>query len=193
MPVWRGLFLRGIFEDTEPTCLVPSDMTPEEKQQHYRIAETLLAEQNFAGAVLFGAIATILSAWVYGLFGATGATIGFVAMGIGFVVGFTVQYVGRGIDTRFTLLASAYAVIGCLGGNLFALVGRAARASGVSSFELLRSMPPGELVNRTIADLQFVDLVFWLLAIWAAAYWANRPLTREQRLSVGLYTRRARG
>jgi hypothetical protein len=42
-------------------------MKQEDKQRNYELAEKLLSEQNFAAAVVVGAVATLLAAALYGI------------------------------------------------------------------------------------------------------------------------------
>lgn len=162
-------------------------MDIEEKQRNYELAEKLLAEQNFGAAATFGALAMILAAGIYGYMGSGGSTVGFMASGIGLVIGFTMQQFGKGIATRFAVVSSAYAVIGCLLGNMFAIVVYVARANSVSPFEVLFATPPSGLVEWMVADLQFADLIFWILAVGAAGYFVKRRLSREERVAVRMY------
>ena len=46
-------------------------MNNEEKQKNYELAEKLISEQNFAAAVIAGAVATVLAAAAYGIIVAT--------------------------------------------------------------------------------------------------------------------------
>lgn len=160
-------------------------MKSDEKQQQYEIAEKLLAEQDFPRAVLYGAAVTLVSAFVVGSIGGVG--VGFMATGIGLIVGVTFQYIGRGIENRFAVVASIYAVVACLLGNLFAMASYAARYNGVSTQDILLNTPIPELSTWVVADLQFADLIFWMLAIGAAGYLSKRRLSRKQRLAIGMY------
>ena len=159
-------------------------MDQEEKQRNYDLASSLLSEQNFAAAAISGAIAMILVAGLYGAMASGGMAYSFMAAGIGVAIGFTMQFLGRGIDTKFAVVASVYAVLGCLLGNLFAGVIYVARVNSVSTFDVLLRTPPSELASWIAADLQFVDLVFWIAAIGAAAYFAKRRLSREEGLAI---------
>jgi len=162
-------------------------MDQEEKQRNYELAEKLLSEQNFGGAAILGAVAMILAAGAYGLMGSSGTTYSFMAAGIGLAVGLTMQYLGRGIDTKFAVVASVYAITGCLLGNLFAVVIHVARVNVVSPFEVLLRTPLSELASWIVSDLQFADLIFWIAAIGAAGYFVKRRLSREEALAIGMY------
>ena len=166
-------------------------MTPEEKEQNYKLAAQLLSEQRFGPAAIGGIVAAVLGAGIYAVVTvATGYAIGFLAIGIGVIVGFTMQYLGRGIETKFVVVASLLAVIGCILGNIFAAILFEARTYGQSPFEIAASIDIRLLFDFLIVDFQFTDLLFWALAIYAASHFAKRPLTREEGLAIYTYGNR---
>ncbi len=98
-------------------------MHDEEKQKNYELAEKLISEQNFAAAVIAGAVVTLLAAIAYGIIVATWSfSYGFAAAGIGVVIGFSMQFLGRGISMKFAAVATFYTIAGCLLGNLFRVI-----------------------------------------------------------------------
>jgi hypothetical protein len=167
-------------------------MDQQQKQLNYQLAEKLVAEQNIWGAAIFGAAAMVLAAVAYGLIGAGGFTYSFVAVGIGVFVGLTMQFLGRGIDARFPVLASVYTVGGCLLGNMFTIIIYIARAEKVSPFKILLDTPPNELLEWSGSGVQLISLIFWTFAVVAAIFFVKRPLTREERLALGMYEMRRR-
>jgi dipeptide/tripeptide permease len=87
-------------------------MDQEEKQRNYEKAEILLSEQNFAAAVIAGAVATVLAAAIYGIVVARWSfSYGFAAAGIGIAIGISMQYLGRGIEMKFAVAAAAYTLV----------------------------------------------------------------------------------
>ena len=74
-------------------------MHDEEKQKNHELAEKLISEQNFAAAVIAGAIASLLAAVAYGIIvEAWPFSYGFAAAGVGIVIGFSMGFLGRGIS-----------------------------------------------------------------------------------------------
>lgn len=160
-------------------------MTPEEKEQNYQLASQLLSEQKLGSAVVGGSVAAILAAGVYAVVTvAMGYATAFLAIGIGVIVGLSVQYFGRGIETKFAVVAAALAVVGCVLGNVFAFVLFEARAHGKSLFEVITSIEFGQLTQFVFADFQLLDWLFWPLAIYAATFFAKRSLTRKEGLAI---------
>lgn len=167
-------------------------MDPEEKQRNYVLAEKLLSEQNFGAAVIAGGVAMILSAGIYGIVKSLSESLYYsiLAAGIGVVIGFTMQFLGRGIDGKFALVASAYALLGCMLGNMFAVAMCVARAIVVSPFDIFLNTAISELYGWVFTDLHFADLMFWIIGIGGAAYFSRRPLTREEGLALHTYQMR---
>lgn len=163
-------------------------MNDEEKQKNYELAERLLSEQNFAAAVIAGAVATILAAAAYGLTVATWAfSYGFAAAGVGIVIGLSMGLLGRGVSTKFAVAATLFTISGCILGNFFRAVVELARATATSIVGALRSDSFAALAERSISYISLIDLVFWFVAIVAAVFLAKRPLSRSERLAIGLF------
>lgn len=166
-------------------------MRDEEKRRHYEVAKRLLADQNFTAALVAGAVTTLLAAVAFGIVVSIWAySSGFAAAGIGIVVGLTIGYLGRGITTRFGVLAALYATIGCLLGNLVRVVPGLTRPAAGSTIDVLQDTSLSQLAARSLSELSPVDLVYLLIAIFAAAFFARRPLSRADRLALGLHEMR---
>ena len=168
-------------------------MDADEKQKNYQLAEELLSEQNFIAAVIAGVVVMILSAMMYGMAKSASGDFYYspIALGLGAFIGFAVQFLGRGIDTRFAVVGFISALGAGLLGNMFAVVMGIARATQVWPFDILFDATPEELYDWTFGYLSTGDLMFWVLAIGGAAYFARRPLNREQGLAIHTYQRRS--
>jgi hypothetical protein len=163
-----------------------------DKQRNYERAEKLLSEQNFGTAVIAGVVAAILLAGIYGIVKSLsdGLYYSILAAGIGVVIGFTMQFLGRGIDRKFALVASVYALLSCMLGNMFAAVMHEAQAIVISPFDVFFNTAISDLCAWIFTDLHFADLMFWIIGIGGAAYFARRPLTREESLAIHTYKMR---
>ena len=154
-------------------------MDQEEKQRNYEIAKVLLSEQNFAAAVMVGAVATVLAAATYSIVvGRWNFSYGFAAAGIGVAVGISMQYLGRGIDMKFAVAAALYTIAGCILGNVFRVV---------SPLDVFRSNDFSLIAGQLDSYISFVDFVFWFVAVFAAVFLARRPLSRSDKLAIGMY------
>jgi len=162
-------------------------MRDEEKQKNYELAKKLISEQNFASAVIAGAVAMVLAAVAYGVIVSMWPfSYGFAAAGIGVAIGVSMQFLGRGISMKFAAVAAAYTIAGCCLGNLLRVVMEQVRGTGTSPVDLLRGSSLSTLAEWTVSDLSLVHLVYWFVAIVAAVFLAKRPLSRAQRLAIGM-------
>jgi dipeptide/tripeptide permease len=167
-------------------------MHDEEKQKNYELAEKLISEQNFVAAVIVGAVATLLAAVAYGIVVATWPfSYGFAAAGIGVVIGISMQFLGRGISMKFAAVATVYTIAGCLLGNLFRVIMEQVRGTGTSPIDLLRNNSLSTLAEWSVSYVSLIDLVYWFVAVVAAVFLAKRPLSRAQRLAIGMLELRA--
>jgi hypothetical protein len=167
-------------------------MHDEEKQKNYELAEKLISEQNFAAAVIVGAVATLLAAVAYGIIVATWPfSYGFAAAGIGVVIGISMQFLGRGISMKFAAVATVYTIAGCLLGNLFRVIMEQVRGTGTSPIDLLRNNSLSTLAEWSVSYVSLIDLVYWFVAVVAAVFLAKRPLSGAQRLAIGMLELRA--
>ncbi len=162
-------------------------MDDEEKQKNYELAVKLISEQNFIAAVVAGAIAMLLAAVAYGIVvEAWPFSYGFAAAGVGIVIGFFMGFLGRGISMKFSVVAAVYTIVGCVLGNLFVKIINLAQATAASPIDVLQSNSLSVLGRWSVSGLSLIHLVFWFVAVVAAVFLAKRPLSRAQRLAIGL-------
>ncbi len=163
-------------------------MDDEEKQKNYELADKLISEQNFAAAVIVGAVATLLAAAAYGITVATwDFSYGFAAAGVGIAIGLSMGFLGRGISTKFAVVATVYTITGCVLGNLFRVIVELAVASATSPIDVLRNNSLSVFAERSVSYFSLVDLVYWFVAVFGAVFLVKRPLSRSQKLAIGLY------
>jgi hypothetical protein len=74
--------------------------------------------------------------------------------------------------------AAVYTIAGCLLGNVFRVV---------SPLDVFRSDEFLLIAERSVSYVSFVDLVFWFVAVWFAVFLVKRPLSRSERLAIGMY------
>jgi hypothetical protein len=80
-------------------------------------------EANLPFGILAGAIAAVIGAFIWmGITVATGMHVGYVALGVGALVGLAVRFVGNGRSAIFGIIGAVLTLIGCLGGEVLAVV-----------------------------------------------------------------------
>lgn len=168
-------------------------MNDEEKQKNYESAEKLISEQNLTAAVIVGAVATLLAAAAYGITVETWPfSYGFAAAGVGIVIGLSMQFLGRGISVKFAVVAAVYTIAGCVLGNLFVKIVNLAQATATSPIDVLLNNSLPVLAEWSVSGLSLIHLVFWFVAVLFAVFLVNRPLSRAERLAIGLFELRGR-
>lgn len=157
-------------------------------QQLY-LTQGLQAEQNLVLGTVAGLASALVGAGVWaGVTIATGYQIGFMAIGVGFVVGFAVRVAGNGVSTPFGVIGAVFALLGCALGNLLAVTAMVADGEGVSFLSALGQLDPGLVRELMVATFSPMDLLFYGIAIYEGYRLSFRQLTSEElqhRLSGG--------
>lgn len=154
----------------------------ERKQQHDRVSgswvvidqaefkrrqQELRANQNMSLALLAGLGAAILGAGVWAMITAlTGYQIGFMAVGVGFLVGSAVRRFGKGIDVSFGIVGAALALFGCLLGNLLAACIAVCRQEQIGFLYLLLRLAPAAVADLMKIAFSPMDVLFYGIAIY---------------------------
>src|SRR5688500_1248606 len=98
----------------------------------------LRKQQDPVLAAVGGLSAAILGAIVWAIVTvATNYQIGYMAIAVGLLVGFSVRYFGAGVDKYFGYIGAILALIGCAFGNLLSQVIFAANAESVGYMDIL--------------------------------------------------------
>lgn len=147
----------------EPT--VPNNIS--EVQPDAQYIEKLRMEQNLPLGILAGLGAAFVGALLWAVITVlTKYQIGYMAVAIGFAVGFSVRIFGKGVDIIFGIVGALLALLGCLTGNFFSQIGFAAQENAVSYFEVLTWISPSEIPQILIDSFSFMDILFYGLAIY---------------------------
>ena len=133
------------------------------------VIEPVENEANLLMGLIGGGVAMLVSAIIWGLntyF--TEYQIGWMAIGVGFLVGIAVKFFGRGKTPLFGISSAILALIGCALGNLFFYSGVIAREQGASFFEVFFFflVTPAATLELFGLAFQFMDVLFYGLAAW---------------------------
>jgi hypothetical protein len=147
-------------------------------QQHI---ERLKSEQRLGFGLLAGAAAAVLCAFVWGgITAATRVQIGWMAVGVGFAVGFAVRTFGKGIDRYFGLVGAGMALVGCLLGNLLAAVMMFSISEGAPFFTVLSNLTPEVAFEILKATFHPMDVLFYGIALYGGYQVSFRKVTQEE-------------
>jgi len=143
--------------------------------------EKLKLEQNLPMALMAGLGASLIGALLWATITVvTEYQIGYMAIAVGFMVGYAVRYLGKGLDQIYGIIGAVFALLGCLMGNFFSIVGFAANELGLGYLEALNSIDLGvipEIMGDTFSP---IDILFYGIAIYEGYKFAFRPITEEE-------------
>ncbi len=124
-------------------------------------------EQSLSAAVLWGGLAALLGAIIWAVITAiTGYQIGWMAVGIGVLVGFAVRKFGKGTDNRFGFVGAGMSLFGCVLGNLFTIVFYISTQYDLSYFEVLGRLDFEIVVGLLTETFSAMDALFYGIAIY---------------------------
>lgn len=165
---------------------IPVDSTsdpsePDVSQEEIEhIISALHAQQNLPMGIVAGLIASIISAVAWAAITvATEYQIGWLAIAVGFFVGYAVRIGGKGISKIFGIVGASLAIIAVLGGNFLSLIGFIANEHNLGYFEVLRHFPYSETFEFMKETFSPIDLLFYGLALWEGYSFSFRQITPE--------------
>ena len=166
------------------------EVTPQETQasapeldpaQIEYIRQRLDSEQNLPLALAAGGAASLAGAAVWaGVTVVTGFQIGFMAIGVGFLVAFAVRSLGKGVTNTFGIVGAFWSLIGCALGNLLAVTALVAREQGVPFGSAVSQLNWDLIQQLMVAFFSPMDLLFYGIALYYGYRLAFRRLTGEE-------------
>lgn len=144
-------------------------MAPTPQPEDYSVQldrNQLLAEQNLLKGVSLGVIACIVGAVVWSLVSiSTGYQIGYMAIGVGFLVGFAMRQ-GKGVTPVFGIIGAALALLSCVLGDFFSMIGLIAKEYEVSFWEVLTGIEYKDVASLMVENLASMTIVFYGIALY---------------------------
>lgn len=142
--------------------------------------EKLKLEQNLVFGIVAGLIAAIGSALIWAAITvSTEYQIGYMAIAVGFLVGFSIRFVGKGISQIFGIVGGVLALLGCLLGNLFSIIGFLANTYEMGYIETLGHIDFGAIPSIMAETFSPIDLLFYGIAIFAGYKYSFREISEE--------------
>lgn len=145
--------------------------------------EQLEDQPNLLMGLIGGVIAMLVGAIVWGAITYfTDYQIGWMAVGVGFLVGIAIRFFGRGKTLIFGVSGATLALIGCLLGNLIFYTGIIAREEGASFLEVFFFflVTPAAAIEVFTLAFDFMDILFYVLAAYAG-FSASMDIKRNKK------------
>ncbi len=154
-----------------------------EQVEAYR--QRLRSEQNLPFGILACLGAALVGAAAWALVTVTTKyQIGYMAVGVGFLVGFANRYFGKGIDKSFGFLGAAFAFLGCLLGNFLSIAYLAGGELGVSGIQVIQTLGVGNIFSIYFDNISPIDFLFYGLALYEGYRFSFRVITEEELASA---------
>lgn len=148
-------------------------------QQAAMLMQTLHEEQNLLMGSLTGLFAAMVGAGVWAAVTvATEYQIGWMAVGIGFLVGYAMRLAGKGIAPVFGAVSAALSLLGCAAGNLLTFTWFIASAEGMSFMEVAAQLNAAIVIELLASTFEVMDILFYGLAAYFGYKTAFRQVTQ---------------
>lgn len=146
-----------------------------------RFIQEIKDNQSLLSGSLAGVAAALVGAGLWGVITAvTKYQIGWMAIGVGFLVGMAVRTFGKGIDKTFGIAGAAISVLGCAAGNLLAVCIMISQQEKVPFSEILSGLTPEVAVNLMKVTFNPMDVLFYGLAVYAGYRFSFRRISAEE-------------
>jgi hypothetical protein len=167
----------------------PEPPAPEAAAIDYGRVEAYFAELRAQQSLMMGALAGLAAALVGaaawgGVTYLTNYKIGFVAIGVGFIVGYAVRIAGKGLDPIFGVVGAVLAGVGCLLGNVFMGCAVLSSTFQIPFFQLLSNLTLSFVIELIKATFSPMDLVFYAIALYEGYQFSFRQVTSEEIAAV---------
>jgi hypothetical protein len=148
-------------------------LVPVDAGKLHRLTERLRQRQSLPLAILAGVATGAAMAFLWGaIVGITGLTyeVDWVPLiGIGFLVGTVVRFVGRGVDRSFAIAAAVIAFLAGLAGSLFSMsVALTWQLHNVPNFYLFQYGGPATWARLFFASVGWIDVACLEFTTWEA-------------------------
>ena len=144
-----------------------SPATPDSPIETETVMASLRAEQSLGLALVGGLAAAVVGAALWAVVTlATGLQIGWMAVGVGFLVGGAVRLIGKGMGKPFGYLGATLSLLGCLLGNLLGLCAVVGQQEGMSLSLVLLNLDLAAVPGAMIATFAPMDLLFYGIAVY---------------------------
>ena len=152
----------------------------DQSQVDYGI-QRLQEEENFSFAVVAGVVAAALGAAVWaGVTVVTEYQIGWMAVGVGLLVAFSIRFTGKGLSAKFQVIGALLALLGCVAGNFLTLCYFIAQNEGMGVFEVLTQINPAAIPEIMISTFSGIDAIFYGIAVYEGYRFSLRQVSEDE-------------
>jgi hypothetical protein len=148
-----------------------------------QLMRDIKSKQSLPLGILGGFIAAVIAAAIWAIITyATNFQIGFMAVGVGFLVGYAVRFFGKGVDQTFGIAGAILSLFGCMLGNLLTGAIAVARLEDSSTSLVISAFitSPGIMLEIMKAMFSPIDLLFYAIGVYEGYKFSFYQLTEEE-------------
>jgi hypothetical protein len=157
------------------------------EQQIKAAVAKLHSQQNLPLGFLAGLVASLLGATLCAVITVvTKYQIGYMAVGVGFLVGYSIRSFGKGLSPIYGVIGASLALLGCLLGNILSVCSAIADAAQESFLTITLNMftNPDFMVKAMMATFHPMDLLFYGIAVYQGYQLSFRELTENDAIEA---------
>ena len=154
------------------------------KRQLQELQQKLMDEQDFKGGWLAGSAIALICAIVWALITFfANRQIGWMAIGVGYLVGSAISWKGKGSEAKFGVAGVILSFLSCLAGNILASALFYSQQNGVPLLDVLFFLliSPMVILELMIHFFSPIDIVFYGFAIATGYKFSFRNLTKQEK------------
>lgn len=145
------------------------------------LLQELQDNQNLLFGTIGGVVAAAIGAAIWAIITAlSNFQIGWMAVGVGFLVGYAVRISGKGIDKTFGVVGAALSLLGCVAGNLLTACILISKHEHIPFLQLLASLNPQIAIELIKVTFHPMDLLFYGIAVYEGYRFSFRRLSKEE-------------
>ena len=152
-----------------------------DEMKYQQFINQIEGNQNLHLGIIGGLVAAVIGAAIW-----TAVTvvadfqIGWMAVGIGFLVGFAVRVTGKGISKSFGYVGAILALASCLAGNLFSICVIISKQEAIPFFYLLTRLNPQIIAELMKSTFSPIDLLFYGIAVYEGYRFSFKQVTEDE-------------
>ena len=168
-----------------PQDSMPAPEQPEQKDIDQVKLDLFMQQirdnQNLSAALFGGFVAALVGSIVWGAVTYfTEWQIGFMAVGVGFLVGYAVRTLGNGLDMSFGVVGAVMSLLGCVLGNYLAVSVWIAQAQSIPILDQIFGVDLDFAMQVMIESFHPMDVLFYAIAIYYGYKSSFRTITDEE-------------
>jgi len=181
VPEWQCPSCQVVYAKAQPQpALASGDAVLRQQSAGSPSSDSQLQEmsdnQNLVFGMAAGVAAALVSALLWAVVSAsTNYQIGWMAVGVGVLVGLAIRWAGQGVDNSFGIAGAVISLLGCFLGNFLTVVIIISRQESIPVMEIFSRITPEIFMEFTKDTFQPIDLLFYGLALYTGYKYSVVP------------------